>query len=213
MYKYKDQKEMRLAINGRMITMIAGIFTVTTGLFTTLRYGMALFQSAGEAAKGTQEYLDAINQIGVGIGYIRFAAVYLLLVAMLEVFVGVFAVRLANRLDKSNLILKLCIALIAVEVILQPIVLRTQMMMLTNVLMPVCLLWGVLQLRKLAKIYPERTFAVDPNRNKNLKKDAAPQKKNLRTRAMAQVKEEEPVQAKAQIEGEVSETEKEGQTE
>ena len=46
MYKYRDQKEMRMAINGRMITMLAGIFIVTTAISTTLRYGIGLLQSA-----------------------------------------------------------------------------------------------------------------------------------------------------------------------
>lgn len=191
MQKYKDPKEMRLAINGRMITMISGIFIITTALFTTLRYGMGLFQSAGEAAKGNQELVAVMEELGIGVGYLRFASVYLLLIAMLEVLVGVFALRLCNRLDKTKLIMKLCIALLAAEVILQPIVLRTQMMMISNLLMPLCLLWGVFQLRKLAKIYPDRVFAVEPNAGRNKKKAPQPEKKSLMARAMVQVKEDE----------------------
>lgn len=191
MQKYKDPKEMRLAINGRMITMISGIFIITTALFTTLRYGMGLFQSAGEAAKGNQELVAAMKELGVGVGYLRFTSVYLLLIAMFEVLVGVFALRLCNRLDKAKLTMKLCIALLAAEVILQPIVLRTGMMMISNLLMPLCLLWGVFQLRKLAKIYPDRVFAVEPNGGRNKKKAPQPEKKSLMARAMVQAKEDE----------------------
>ena len=32
MYKYKDQKELRMAINGRMITMIAGLFIIMSAI-------------------------------------------------------------------------------------------------------------------------------------------------------------------------------------
>lgn len=189
MQKYKDPKEMRWAMNGRMITMLSGVFIIVTALFTTLRYAIGLFQSANEAAKGVEEYLAAVEQAGISIGYLRFVAAYLLLTTILEVFVGVFSVRLANRLDKSKLCMKLCIALIVVEVILQPVVLPTQMLMISNVLMPLCLLWGVSQLRKLSKIYPDRIFAVDTNQANRKKQEVKPQNKNLMARAMATIQE------------------------
>ena len=210
MQKYKDPKEMRLAINGRMITMISGIFIITTALFTTLRYGIGLFQSAGEAAKGNQEVVAAMEQVGVGVGYLRFTSIFLILLTMFEVFVGVFALRLCNRLDKTKLTLKLCIALLAAEIILQPIVLRTQMMMLSNLLMPLCLLWGVLQLRKLAKLYPDRIFTVEQNAGRNNKKAPQAPKKSLMARAMVQAKddvEEVPAEKTQVTEKFASETE------
>ena len=103
MYKYKDQKELRMAINGRMITMIAGLFIIMSAITTTLRYGMGLFQSASEAAKGTEDYVNALTQIGVSVGFIRFVAVLLLVTTMIEILVGVFSARLSNRLDKADL--------------------------------------------------------------------------------------------------------------
>ena len=196
MYKYRDQKEMRMAINGRMITMLAGIFIVTTAISTTLRYGIGLLQSASEAAKGTEDFVTVLEQLGVGVGFIRFVAVFLLLTTMFEVFVGVFAARLSNRLDKAPLTFKLSIALLVVEVILLVLMLRTQMMLLSNLLMPCCLIWGTSQLRKLSKLYPDRTFAVEPKQREKRKKgeksqaQSQPQKKSLMDRAMTQARED-----------------------
>lgn len=196
MYKYKDQKELRMALNGRMITMIAGIFIITTAITTTLRYGMGLLQSASEAAKGTEDYVNALTQLGVSVGFIRFVAVLLLIATMLEILVGVFAARLSNRLDKAELVFKMSIGLLVVEVILLAFMLRTQMMMLSNLLMPCCLIWGTSQLRKLSKLYPDRIFAVEPKKKEKRSKDtqaknqAQPQKKSLMDRAMTQARED-----------------------
>lgn len=197
MYKYKDQKELRMAINGRMITMIAGLFIIMSAITTTLRYGMGLFQSASEAAKGTEDYVNALTQIGVSVGFIRFVAVLLLVTTMIEILVGVFSARLSNRLDKADLIFKMSIGLLIVEVILLAFMLRTQMMMLSNFLMPCCLIWGTSQLRKLSKLYPDRIFAVEPKKKEKSSKgssaqnQAQPQKKSLMDRAMTQAREEE----------------------
>lgn len=197
MYKYKDQKELRMALNGRMITMISGLFIIMTAITTTLRYGMGLLQSASEAAKGTEDFVNALTQLGVSVGFIRFVAVLLLITTMIEILVGVFSARLSNRLDKADLIFKMSIGLLIVEVILLAFMLRTQMMMLSNVLMPCCLIWGTSQLRKLSKLYPDRIFAVEPKKKEKSSKgssaqnQAQPQKKSLMDRAMTQAREEE----------------------
>ena len=36
MYRYEDQKEMRMAMNGKMIVMLAGVFLILTAVTSTL---------------------------------------------------------------------------------------------------------------------------------------------------------------------------------
>ena len=42
MYRYEDQKEMRMAMNGKMIVMLAGVFLILTAVTSTLA-GNAVF--------------------------------------------------------------------------------------------------------------------------------------------------------------------------
>lgn len=192
MYKYKDQKEMRMAINGRMISLIAGIFVGTTALFTTVRYGMSAFQIASDAAGGNQELLAQMNELGTSIGYMRVLGVAMILAAVMEVFAAFMSIRLCNRLDKSSVLMKTAIALLVVEVIMQLIGIKAGILMLNNIIMPCCLLWSSRQLMKLFKLYPERKYAVEPApKNKSKKKKEEPvQKKSITERAKLQVKED-----------------------
>ena len=43
MYRYEDQKEMRMAMNGKMIVMLAGVFLILTAVTSTLLQGMQYF--------------------------------------------------------------------------------------------------------------------------------------------------------------------------
>ena len=44
MYQYQDQKEMRRALNGKMIVMLVGIMLVMTALTSSLSYGAGQWQ-------------------------------------------------------------------------------------------------------------------------------------------------------------------------
>ena len=190
MYKYKDQKEMRMAINGRMISLIAGVMTGTTALFTTVRYAMSAFQIASQAAGGNQDLLAQMEEVGASIGYMRVLGVAMILAAIVEVFAAIMSVRLCNRLDKASVLMKTAIALLVVEVIVQLIGLKAGVFMLNNLIMPCCLLWSSWQLKKLFKIYPDRKFAVEPNVRNKKKKEEPAQKKSIAERAKLQAKEE-----------------------
>ena len=190
MYKYKDQKEMRMAINGRMISLIAGVMTGTTALFTTVRYAMSAFQIASQAAGGNQDLLAQMEEVGASIGYMRVLGVAMILAAIVEVFAAIMSVRLCNRLDKASVLMKTAIALLVVEVIVQLIGLKAGVFMLNNLIMPCCLLWSSCQLKKLFKIYPDRKFAVEPNVRNKKKKEEPAQKKSIAERAKLQAKEE-----------------------
>ena len=63
MYQYQDQKEMRRALNGKMIVMLVGIMLVMTALTSSLSYGMRCWSMAGMADKGNEEVLEALKQI------------------------------------------------------------------------------------------------------------------------------------------------------
>ena len=161
---------MRMAINGRMISLIAGVMTGTTALFTTVRYAMSAFQIASQAAGGNQDLLAQMEEVGASIGYMRVLGVAMILAAIVEVFAAIMSVRLCNRLDKAAVLMKTAIALLVVEVIVQLIGLKAGVFMLNNLIMPCCLLWSSWQLKKLFKLYPDRKFAVEPNvRNKKKK--------------------------------------------
>ena len=43
MYQYQDQKEMRRALNSKMIIMLVGIMLVVTALTSSLSYGMRCY--------------------------------------------------------------------------------------------------------------------------------------------------------------------------
>ena len=47
MYQYQDQKEMRRALNGKMIVMLVGIMLVMTALTSSLSYGMRCILYSG----------------------------------------------------------------------------------------------------------------------------------------------------------------------
>ena len=64
--------------------------------------------------------------------------------------------------------------------------------LVAGILMPLLLLWGITRLMKLAKKYPDRMYAVEPNPARGGRK-AAPQKQNIMEKAKARVRDEEKV--------------------
>ena len=61
MYQYQDQKEMRRALNGKMIVMLVGIMLVMTALTSSLSYGIRCWSMAGMADKGNEDVLEALK--------------------------------------------------------------------------------------------------------------------------------------------------------
>lgn len=93
MYQYQDQKEMRRALNSKMIIMLVGIMLVVTALTSSLSYGMRCWSMAGMADGGDKDILEALKQIGITSGTLRICSVIYYLQAVIEVFVGVFCAR------------------------------------------------------------------------------------------------------------------------
>ena len=175
MYQYQDQKEMRRALNGKMIIMLVGIMLVETALTSSLSYGMRCWSMAGMADGGDKDILEALKQIGITSGTLRICSVIYYLQAVIEVFVGVFCARLSNRLDKNALLWKMAWVILVVEVAagvaLTLLHMTSAIMIVSNLLLPGFLLWAVNSLRKVAKNHPDRIYAVEPNnRNKGKEK-------------------------------------------
>lgn len=200
MYKYEDQKEMRRAINGRMITMVAGLFLVLTAVTSTLINGINFFMIAKQASEGTKEAVDAIEQAHMSITQVRGIGAATILAALIEAGTGGICAKFSNRLNKVKVCLYANITVIAAELLYQVFLLSMGMLnpfaILSSLLMPLCLLWGITRLMKIAKHYPDRTFAVEPDPRKGQRKaQAQPQNKNLMARAKAQVKDEQKAAA------------------
>lgn len=176
MYQYQDQKEMRRALNGKMIIMLVGIMLVVTALTSSLSYGMRCWSMAGMADGGDKDILEALKQIAITSGTLRICSVIYYLQAVIEVFVGVFCARLSNRLDKNALLWKMAWVILVVEVAagvaLTLLHMTSAIMIVSNLLLPGFLLWAVNSLRKVAKNHPDRIYAVEPNnRNKGKEKE------------------------------------------
>ena len=170
MYQYQDQKEMRRALNSKMIIMLVGIMLVVTALTSSLSYGMRCWSMAGMADGGDKDILEALKQIGITSGTLRICSVIYYLQAVIEVFVGVFCARLSNRLDKNALLWKMAWVILVVEVAagvaLTLLHMTSAIMIVSNLLLPGFLLWAVNSLRKVATNHPDRSYGVEPNNRK-----------------------------------------------
>lgn len=194
MYKYEDQKEMRMALNGKMVVMLAGIFLIMTALTNTLIQGMQYFYIGSAAKQGIEEAVKLLEESSLTIGKIYSVGFSYVAVVAAEVIVGVICVKNSNRLDKVKICLYADVALFGVK-ILQQIFMTViskvfnPLAVIAGLLMPLVVLWGITRLMKLAKKYPDRTYAVEPN-NARMKQQEQPQNKNLMAKAKAKVKDE-----------------------
>lgn len=193
MYQYQDQKEMRRALNGKMIIMLVGIMLTVTALTSSLSYGMRCWSMAGMADGGDKDILEALKQIGITSGTLRICSVIYYLQAVIEVFVGVFCARLSNRLDKNALLWKMAWVILVVEVAagvaLTLLHMTSAIMIVSNLLLPGFLLWAVNSLRKVAKNHPDRIYAVEPNnRNKGKGKEKGKAKASVQPAKAGQKK-------------------------
>lgn len=220
MDQFEKQKEYRMALNGKMILMMTGLLLVFSAVTSTSMYAANMFAIAGEAVKGTKEYVDALAQIGMAPSTARMIGGGFFVIAAVEICVGVFCARLSNRLDKSRFVFKMVVLLLVVEILMQVMLLFVGLfnpaMLIRTVIIPVFMIWAVLKLRKLAKKYPDRVYAVETNKNKKNQEgqtnhigQASTQKKSLRERAMMQtVRPEESEETEEAEEAEIEEVEK-----
>ena len=128
MSDYKDQKELKMAMNGRMGLMTGGIILLVTAVSSTLMYGINLFSIASGAAKGEQEYTDILTQANMDISTVRFIAVCFLVLACWEIYSGIFCTMRCNRLDKAKGTKIISIVTLVAEILMQAVLFFTHMM-------------------------------------------------------------------------------------
>lgn len=68
MDQFERMKVTRQAMNGRMCLMFGGIFLMFSAITSTIMYGINFFMTALEADKGTAEYVELLENAGVGSG-------------------------------------------------------------------------------------------------------------------------------------------------
>ena len=197
MYRYEDQKEMRMAMNGKMIVMLAGVFLILTAVTSTLLQGMQYFIVGHSAGAGDAEAIKLVESTGLSIGQLYSVGVAYMIVTVAEIMTGIISAKFSNRLDKVKICLYADIILMVVMILQQSYMMLLASMfnpfaLVAGILMPLLLLWGITRLMKLAKKYPDRMYAVEPNPARGGRK-AAPQKQNIMEKAKARVRDEEKV--------------------
>lgn len=197
MYRYEDQKEMRMAMNGKMIVMLAGVFLILTAVTSTLLQGMQYFIVGHSAGAGDAEAIKLVESTGLSIGQLYSVGAAYMIVTVAEIMTGIISAKFSNRLDKVKICLYADIVLMVVMILQQSYMMLLARMfnpfaLVAGILMPLLLLWGITRLMKLAKKYPDRMYAVEPNPARRGRK-AAPQKQNIMEKAKARVRDEEKV--------------------
>ena len=71
MDQFERMKVTRQAMNGRMCLMFGGIFLMFSAITSTIMYGINFFMTALEADKGTAEYVELLENAGVGSGLLK----------------------------------------------------------------------------------------------------------------------------------------------
>ena len=197
MYRYEDQKEMRMAMNGKMIVMLAGVFLILTAVTSTLLQGMQYFIVGHSAGAGDAEAIKLVESTGLSIGQLYSVGAAYMIVTVAEIMTGIISAKFSSRLYIVKICLYADIVLMAVMILQQSYMMLLARMfnpfaLVAGILMPLLLLWGITRLMKLAKKYPDRMYAVEPNPARGGRK-AAPQKQNIMEKAKARVRDEEKV--------------------
>ena len=149
------------------------------------------------AGAGDAEAIKLVESTGLSIGQLYSVGVAYMIVTVAEIMTGIISAKFSNRLDKVKICLYADIILMVVMILQQSYMMLLARMfnpfaLVAGILMPLLLLWGITRLMKLAKKYPDRMYAVEPNPARGGRK-AAPQKQNIMEKAKARVRDEEKV--------------------
>lgn len=202
MQEYKEQKEMRKAINAKMLHVMCGALMLLDAVTHVLLYAMSYFNYASEMSKGNQELIAQAEEIGLSASNIRIIALMLLILAGAQILVGFIALRFNNRLDKGNLIFRSAVLLMVLQIAAHLVIILNGLTMIEilfiGVMLAGCLIWSSIGFLKLAKAYPDKVWAVEPEKRRDAKhfrpgtkKSAAHDKKGIMDRAKRVKQEEE----------------------
>ncbi len=187
MQGYKDQKDLRKATNAKMFNVMAGALILLDAITHTLLYAMSYFNYASEMSGGNKDMIAEAAKYGWTTANIQTVALVLTFLAIIQIVVGFIALRFNNRLDKANVLFRAAIIWLILQIIAHLIIFLNGMtmieFMLIGVMLAGCLIWSSISFLKLAKAYPEKTWALE-SEHKSSKKYVTPAKrKSLRERA------------------------------
>lgn len=203
MQEYKEQKEMRRAINAKMFHVMCGALMLLDAVTHVLLYAMSYFNYASEMGKGNQELIAQAEEIGLSASNIRVIAMMLLILAGAQILVGFIALRFNNRLDKGNLIFRCAVLMLILQIVAHLVIILNGLTMIEilfiGVMLSGCLVWSSIGFLKLAKAYPQKVWAVEPEKKRDAKhfklgtakKSAASDKKKGIMDRAKRVKQEE----------------------
>ncbi len=180
MQGYKDQRDLRKATNAKTFNVMAGALILLDAITHTLLYAMSYFNYAGEMRGGNKEMIEEATKLGWSADNIQNVALVLTVLAIIQILVGFIALRFNNRLDKGNVLFRAAILWLIMQIVGHLIIFLNGMtmieIMLIGVMLAGCLIWSSISFLKLAKAYPEKTWALEPEKNAS-KRYATPAKR------------------------------------
>lgn len=187
MQGYKDQNDLRKATNAKMFNVMAGALILLDAITHTLLYAMSYFNYASEMSNGNKEMIEQATQLGWTVGNIQTVALVLTFLAIIQIVIGFMALRFNNRLDKGNVLFRAAIIWLILQIIAHLIIFLNGMtmieFMLIGVMLAGCLVWSSISFLKLKKAYPEKTWALEPEKNSSKRYVTPAKRKSLRERA------------------------------
>lgn len=196
------QKELSMAMNGRMALLIVGIMNIVTAVTSSALYSANMFVAVNGVIHGNEEFMDIFSKAGMSVGLAVAIGLVFAVEALLEIFSGICAVRFSNRVDKAGFTVRAANIFLILEVVIQIFLILMGMInipqLLSAVILPLIMLWGATRLRKLARKYPDRVYAVEARGAQEQRQRASGESRSLHDRAAmkAQAWDEGAAQAK-----------------
>lgn len=187
MQGYKEQKDLRQAINAKTFNVMGGAFMLLDAITHTLLYAMSCFNYASEMGKGNEELIAQAVESGWSAANIQTVALALTFLVIIQIVVGFIALRFNNRLDKGNVIFRAAIIWLILQIIAHLIIFLNGMLlvefMLIGVMLAGCLIWSSISFLRLHKAYPDKTWAVESEKKTSKKYMTPAKRKSIRDRA------------------------------
>lgn len=208
MDNYESQKDFSMAMNGKLLMMVSGIFILFSSIAGNIFQGVGYIHLASDAGKGIEEAVKVLAEASFSSGQVMTMGIICLIVGIITGVGSILCVKFSNRLDKVGITFPVAILMLAVILIQQLIMMfvfhfASPMGVLSSLMMPLVLLWSTTRFKKLTKKYPDKVFAMDPNKKGRQQTAANGNSKSLMERAKVQVKDEEKA---AQVVDEIQDT-------
>ena len=200
MDNYENQKDFSMAMNGKLLMMMSGIFMLFNAITSNLFQGIGYMNLSRDASKGVEEAVKVLSEASFSSGQVMVMGIICLIVGIITGVGSIICIKFSNRLDKVNITFYAAIIMLVVIFIQQAVMMfvfhfASPMGFLASLMMPLVLLWSTSRFKKLVKKYPDRVYAMDPakKRGQQANTNANVKNKSLMERAKTQVKDEEKV--------------------